>query len=353
MDLFFKRYDTVSRHPGAAVTIALLSITANVTGVLGFFGVDAKTRAFWIVLMAVSSVTTGVILVLGLLAVVKVYAENKAIKRSFEKLHDAAHYFRNDLCFRIKNQAGFTQEHVLQHEHIALTKICECVAGMFTDLIQRECHVCVTLTQQEINGSGNPKDTCFIWASSSLDARREIGKRTVMDLSKDIRFSEAVKPREDGPSHFFVADLNQLKAEAAKASKHGGPAKNETPMLSGWESHYVSCLVIPLRVQEFKEAVAEFEPETTNSQENPHGSSPAPRAPKTKVPLPSQLIPASPLSTLGFLKVETKFANRLNDRYHKYLLAACGDIVASQLALRDLCDFPPASSNHPGQNEPN
>jgi hypothetical protein len=316
MDRAIKRLDTVGRYPGTAITFGLLSILSNVFGVLGFFGLNSASPQVYAALLAISFLATGVILSLLCTAIIRIYVENKRIKDCFEKFHDVAHYFRNDLCFRLKNQKKFTKEQILQHEVTTLTKICGCVSSMFTTLISRDCHVCVTLLQRSTENNVE-KTTCFIWASSSLTAGREVGKEIEINVADDIRFSEAGKIAQDGPSHFYSADL---KADAERL-----PDEKQAPYRNVG-AHFVSCLVVPLRLQEFKEAEAEI----TSKADG------IPSSVRTKVTVPSQLVPASPLCTLGFLKVETKSGYRLNNRWHKYLLAAFADLVASQLALRDI-----------------
>ncbi|MEQ1854601.1 MAG: hypothetical protein ABMA01_23780 [Chthoniobacteraceae bacterium] len=311
MDSAFTRFDFLRRHPGWLIASALLLIAGSGATLAGYPEVEHASRAFRVIL-GFSLVTTTIVGLAGAVAAILTSMENRVLRRTFRKLHDVAHFYRNDLCYRLENQRRFGRDEMLRHEQVVLTKLCEYVAAMFTDLIRRDCHVCVTLIRQNTAEARGVKNTWFLWASSGLEAD-SVGRdyRKPFDVETDERFSVAMQPRADGPSYYFIGDVNDPSERSRQAILRPG-----TRPFSDWASRYVSCLVVPLRAQDFKEGEADL-------------------SPKTKVSLPSNPVPVSELSTVGFLKVETKSKNRLNAR-DKYLLAACADIVASQIALRNL-----------------
>ena len=305
MDPFFRHVDKITKHAAFAIFATLLSLTADIIAVAVLLGLDPTKqveRYRWTIFLITALSITGIIIVLIVSAIVRVYLENKALRRTFAKIHSIQHFYRDKMCDL--SHGKMQQETLLSEEHNVLTQICRELADIFWDLIGRECHACTTLVSKSPNGDTHET---FVWASSQLHHISIAGRPQELVIEENTRFSEALKSRPGKePQHYYCPDLCAL------------PKGDYKDSFVGWEHHYRSCIVVPIRVRTHAEL-----PQRIAETGGLKGSET--RKPPMYTP---------PDEVVGFQKIETLFTHRLNDTYHVEIVAAVADLMASFMALR-------------------
>jgi hypothetical protein len=276
VDNLFKKLDSGTRHPVVAIGLVLVSLSANVVGLLTFFGIGPLSSLKAAPLIAITvSVNVGLVVLFGLY---RVHAENLAMKRCFYIVHAIAHRFRDVVRPVSTNHTEVASRDLLNFERLILNEICRWLSDIFWNLTKRKCHVCITLIEKKSGG----ESVCFPWARSEELPSHAASRSMQFSISnKNTRFLEALRRRPDGFCYFFSADLEALEKQSQYVDE-----------LENWKSQYLSCIVVPI-----------------------------------------QLTGTEPSEILGFLKVETLHKNRLNGHFHVQIVAALADQIYTFLTV--------------------
>lgn len=213
------------------------------------------------------------LLMLGYHYSIRVRFENMALRDM------AKHFYEINEIYKLQLRSSFfgpspitDQDARLAAEAKALRAVCQRISQIFSRAISRECMVTVKLVtreqgrwlaqtyarSQELAGRDHPESTKF-----SVGTGRNTG------------FDQALISKSDGrPSYFFSPDLTKVPTDYSNERQH-------------YLKFYRSTLVVPIRGYK------------SNEQD-----------------------PDADLDHIGYLCVDTRSANRLNDNYHLYMLAA-------------------------------
>jgi hypothetical protein len=276
------KVDDFTKRPGPAVFLSIFGALAALLGVLAFFRIDAenlpsKLAPLLIGAGAFSSLS-------AVFLVIRVYLDNRALRRVFTELHEVLHALRDHAVRRNFCTRGVTDQEVMVEEQRILDNFCREIAEMFSGLTGSRCNVCVTLVSEE---KGTKQ--YFLWARSRADHLRDLdGMKFGLDEhSTKFNFATSFNPQEN--AFYWCPDL--VKEEAK--GKYKDPLRN-------WKQHYRSTLVVPIR---FRTGMRELE-------------------------------------LVGFLKVESLSVHRLNNSFHVQLLAGCADALAMFLLKWRLTPLP-------------
>jgi hypothetical protein len=267
---------------GTVASIAGLLLTgwalAAEYGAAGFF------TAAWAAVVAQPLAFTGLaLLAFGLALSIRVHLNNLALRRMAELFCEINVIYRNKLqeLFTV-DDSTYSMEELVPHQEAALRAVCQRIQTIFFQAIRRPCMVTVKLIQSEQRGSELYVQT---YVRSQELCPRDLPEPQRFKVSKGLNtaFDEAIRARTDGkPRHFFSADLRRIE----------GRYRNERP---SWLQHYKSALVVPIQ-------------------------SSADDADQT-------------LELLGFLCVDSKSVNRLDDHYQLYMLTALAAQMYNFLSL--------------------
>ncbi len=259
----------------------IFAIIANVSALVGlaqFFGLTPGSPLTQIATVVFTGATGGFVV----WATYITHLENARLKTCASELHQINHSYRDALCEVFFDGQVLDDDELLDKEREALTTVTGKIANIFWCLTNRKCMVTVYLLEQE-----NGETVTFSWARSEKDIEREPRPlRKFKVTPENTRFHEATLLRPTGPAHFFGGDLEVLY----KQTKYHD-------LNSGWERLYKSCIAVPIRFLKC-------------GSEGPAHS-----------------------DALGFLVVDTKHPNRLNDDFHVQYLAAFADQMYNYLSL--------------------
>ncbi len=175
-------------------------------------------------------------------------------------------------------------------EKATLISVCQRIADIYTELIGKKCVVTVKLLTQE--PSEDKKDGSLVtyvttYARSEADSKRdkEKPKRFLVHEGENTAFDQALMPNKPGKiAHFYSADLLKDKR-----------FRDYSNQRSNWEKHYKSTIVVPIRCMGVEGK--------------------------------------SQRSDIGFLCVDTKSRNRLDNSHHLVMLAALSDQMYNFMSL--------------------
>lgn len=271
------------------VVLCLLSTVALIQAVIWMLQTAGKipklqwgnallTHSFFAIL---SLIIYGIVLITG---------NFRRLRDSFAKVHDVNHQYRNYLAatsakLLMIDGANRTHEvHALltRTEKEATAKVLRIISDQFRMLINRDVVTTLWLHDPSTN-SYIEQET----SANGVDADRPFRELERYHLNRNSIFCHNRK-KKGRCCHYFTADLSESQ-ESAEGYHDQRP---------NYQEYYKSLLCVPIR----------FRVETDAGG-------------KTEEDL------------LGFLQVDTKSRNRLNDREHLYLLAAYADQLYNFLSL--------------------
>jgi hypothetical protein len=201
----------------------------------------------------------------------------------FKNIHHINHKYR-DTLFKIFNLSNQLSNNDLLHEQSdILSQICQIIRDIYQELIQRPC--VVTLKLIKTDRDPNEK-VCETYVRSDCVQRDDLSiLEYKIGTNANTAFDVALKINHDfeNCSHFFSGDLGKMKEY-----------NNERP---NWNKMYKSAIVVPIRALVYKN--------------------------KTIIHC----------DEIGFLCVDTKYINRLNDDDHVQILAAFADQMYNFISL--------------------
>lgn len=219
-------------------------------------------------------VISGAFLLLALYSV-SVREEALALKAVADDFRDISRILRDTLrtCFA----EGATRQRLVRTEKETLHAICQRIARLYARLIRRECMVTVKVLTRD-----NGRLFASTLARSEIECDRDSAEpvKFVVNEGKNTGFDQAIMTDHSGGTpHFFSADLKRHRYY-----------RNER---QDFLRHYQSVLVVPIHS------------EPLGTAEN----------------------------ALGFLAVDTKSRNRLNNGHHLVMLASLSDQLANFMNL--------------------
>ncbi len=214
--------------------------------------------------------------------------ENQRLTKCAYNLRDVNYIYRQSLYHALSVTGnGLNPEEMLLIERDILSKVCHQIASIFSRCIGKDCVVTVKLLTREKVGGEERVPCCFTWARSEIAIERDHGEAPrLYAVEKNTAFGVALRRREAQPPHFFSADLGRLEREGRYA--------NERP---GWKRLYRSAIVVPIR----------------------HA--------------PENIANDAVEDVIGFLCLDTRSTNRLNNTYHVHLLTSFADQMFNFLSL--------------------
>lgn len=220
---------------------------------------------------------------LGFIYSIRVRWENMSLRKMSQIFYEINLLYKQELQQNFLGDDPTTDPRaLLDAERRTLTAVCQRIARIFTMAIGRPCLVTVKLTIRE-NGEIFAK-TYVRSEDQCLRDNNGPGKFT-LGTGENSGFDAATRPSADArPSHFFSSDLSK--------------EKNYSNQRQYYIQNYKSVLVVPIR-----------------------GILPQNAQSKMEADL------------VGFLTVDTMSTNRLNDRYHLYMLAALSHQMYNFISL--------------------
>lgn len=211
-----------------------------------------------------------ILLVLVSVYSIKVRAENKAIRDIGKTYYDVNKMYRNELKKVFSGESVITDpDSLIEIEGEVLKAVCQRIRNTFTGLIGKHCMVTIKLITTDDTDNNKYAQTYVRSLEKSKRDGDEIVKYTI-GTGVNTSFDQALKIRQDKPSHFFSPNLKKEKNKYYNERQH-------------FDKFYRSTIVVPIRCK---------------TNEN------------------------SSVEDIGFLCVDTKSTNRLNGGYHVYLLAS-------------------------------
>jgi hypothetical protein len=214
---------------------------------------------------------------------------SRGFQHAVGQWHLVNHCYRNylgNIIFKHLEPKDFVGE---QRNH--LHGICDALAKIFLDLTRVECRVSIKLMLS--------KGKCFTFVRNGLydEAERLRGEEFSISRGVNTAFADALtETNKDEIKRFYCDDLRAL----ADAGKYHNSRPN-------WRDRYQSAIVVPIQFQSNKA-----------DEKREH---------------------------LGYLCVDTRSRNRLNDSYHVQILAAFADQIFNFLVLSQ-CLIVGAESAH-------
>jgi len=203
---------------------------------------------------------------------IKVRSENIALKCIAEEFYEINQIYRKKIHeLHLENSDEIEIGGLVAEEMMTLRGVCQRISHIYERVVGRKCIVTIKLITIE-------NDECFAhtYVRSEELCVRDFGGRVKykVDKSENSGFYEALMPRSDGkPPHFFSGDLTT-----------DGQYKNQR---KNFNFYYRSALVVPIG-----DMVV-----TDNGEQMVDG-------------------------LVGFLCVDSLSVNRLNNRYHLFMLSA-------------------------------
>ncbi len=219
--------------------------------------------------------------------------ENKELCKVMVDLHGISHLYNEEITKTLSDildNIVSDEDRALKAEK-TLISVCQKISSCFSKLIGgKKCMVTIKLIVRD-DRRDNRRDNTKRFArtyvrSSYVDDRDQHSQRKLYEVGagKNTGLDGARAIMEGSPSHFFSPDLVKLKEK--------GEYKNQR---ADFSNYYKSTIVVPL----------------TSRLHNTTGVT----------------------DEIGFLSVDTMSTNRLNKKYHVYLMAAFADQMFSFISF--------------------
>lgn len=259
-------------------------VVAGLSSIIAFVGyLYDKTTPEPSTLGLAALVCTLAILSIGYVYSIKVRSENIALRGLSEVFYEINLIYKNTLYQLFSGSAPVTNPtDLLTEEERVLRSVCQRIENIFASVIGRNCMVTVKLITKE-----NSKYYAHTYVRSQELSKRDSSEKLkfVVGTGDNNGFDKALSNRSDGlPLHFYSPDL-QKDTDYSNQRQH-------------YYRHYRSTLVVPI------------------CGEN-----------KGKEGTPDQF------DRVGFLCVDTLSTNRLNNRYHLYMLSALANQMYNFMSL--------------------
>jgi len=275
MNSILKTIEDVSERYSINTLASIASLMGGMFLILGKFGIVelCKTQVAFSILLFIIS---GTIIIVGWSNVCSKYSR---LKKCAEEFHSINHAYRDCLGAILTKEQVTNNRSLLLLEQYTLEIVCQKIVRIFRNLINANCVVTVKLLTDD-------KKFCFAWARSERETERDMYGEELFEVgnNKNTGFDEALKFRPQKTSYFYSADLVKL-AKKRKYQNHR----------DGWENLYKSTIIVPIR----------HVIDIRNSK----------------------------INILGFLCVDTKSRNRLNDGFHVYYLAGFADQMYNFISI--------------------
>jgi hypothetical protein len=253
-------------NPWFTVVLALISLSVTIWGVI-----SPNTASHPVFFSTIIFVGIFLIVVIGYS--LNVQLENKVFHSLSQTFYDITIRYRGQFQ-KLTNDKNPTIDpsKIPEIQKDLLTYACERIQIIFTSLINRQCTVTIKVIKNEREREKYFAET---YVRSPRSKRDDKLLRGEVGTGGNTSFDEALRGRlDESPLHFFSADLTKLKNY-----------KNER---HNFVRYYRSTLIVPISV-------------SSESEKN---------------------IAVNDCNLFGFLCVDTKSVNRLNEEYHLLMLAS-------------------------------
>ena len=211
----------------------------------------------------------------------RVLSDNRKLKEIAEHFREINSIYRDKLFSSFHGNDPVTQrKDLVDIEKSTVISVCQRISQIFSELIGKQCVVTVKLLTKENDG----KWFVTSYARSENDSERDKAdpKRFEVNTGQNAAFDQSLMPNTTGRiTHFYSGDLR----------KH----KQYSNQRLNWQQYYQSTIVVPIRCLGVN---GKFQRED-----------------------------------IGFLCVDTKSRNRLNNGHHVTMLAALADQMYNFMSL--------------------
>jgi len=220
------------------------------------------------------------IFLLGFVYSIRVRWENMSLRNMSRIFYEINILYKEQLQKAFLGDTPISDIRTLvEAESEVLKAVCQRVARIYTMAIGRPCLVTIKLTRRDNDSSFaqtyvRSEDKCMRDTNGTKSFNLGTGENTGMDIAISLSGSAL-------PPHFFSPDLKR--------------EKNYCNQRQHYLQYYKSIILVPIRGEK--------------SAQNPDWD------------------------LVGFLSVDTMSTNRLNDRYHLYMLAALSHQMYNFLSL--------------------
>lgn len=238
---------------------------------------------WWVVVVGLAALA---LFLAGFLYSVVVRRENLAFRDMPDFLHKINHHYRDVLSSVFNpDEPSPEQKKILATEESTIRSVCQRIARIFTRLIGRDCTVTVKLLASGHDGH----KYCQTYARSEENSVRDQHSGAMqfrVGSGDNTAFDQALRPAPAGDkSYFHSGDLQKEKDRYRNERQH-------------YWKHYRSTIVVPIRYQ---------------------------RCDKIGTP--------DATDDIGFLCVDTRSRNRLNDTYHVDIMCCFADQMYNFFSL--------------------
>jgi hypothetical protein len=274
----------INKNIEALATNPWFVVVGGVTSIVGFIGyfyekVDPSFTTIGRTVLGLGVI----ILFFGYVYSIRVRAENIALREMsyyFYQINEIYKARLRDSFFGASPHTDATS--LLDSEQLVLRSVCQRIESIFSRAIGRKCMVTVKLITRQ---NGKVSAHTYVRNQESCERDNPVKEDFSVGEGRNTAFEQALLKNADGrPAHFHSADLTKQK----------GYSNERQHFLK----FYKSTIVVPIRG------------ELVNSTD--------------KDPLEDHI---------GYLCVDTLSVNRLNDRYHLYMIAALAHQMYNFMSL--------------------
>jgi hypothetical protein len=269
MNAFSKVTDNVVKYP-------LVALAATIGGIFPVvqFALEKASNLPHTYTFTTTAILSGGFLCVAIYSIVKLTSENRAHKDTYSYLHELNHLYRQKLAGTSakllsidSNDRQRKTDLLLSVERETIKDAVRLISGIFNKLTNRD-----TTTTIWLYDSATRQATEYISCKDGINSQRERQKREYYDIDENVYLSNC--QNLDGKCcHYFGPNLKKLRKK--------GNWKDERPSN---DELYQAILTVPIRYIQ-------------NGDEN----------------------------KIGYLQVDQKSTNHINNNDHLFILAACAD----------------------------
>lgn len=272
-----KLADLISKHPLNVYATAIITVVQ-----FGAWALSTTEKMPLTVPQAIIVHTSLFTLCLAIVGVYKLVKQNQAYKSTFDNIHELNHLYRQTLAGTTaklipvdSNNHERINNVLLSAERDTLRSAVRIISGIFNKLTSRDTTTTIWLFDNETNVCNE-----YISCKDNENALRKKSSRETYDVSENDAFSNC-KEAEGKCCHFLASNLKKLR----KRKRYKDQRTNNGEF-------YQAILTVPIRY-------------VHENNEN----------------------------RIGYLQIDQKAANYLNNVEHLFILAACADQMYNFLSI--------------------
>jgi len=282
---YIRKIDSFATNP-------YIVITASISSIGGFaWLLYEKVQENSTIPFAILAIILCLIFAIIAFFALMLHKENAKLKSIASTFTDINYLYKASLKSVLKCEKEYTKEDLMFEEKSVLGAVCQRIEDIFTTVINRKCMVTVKLLIEE-----DEKKYAYTYTRSKDKCQRDqqgLIKKYLIGPSHNTGFSEAITKKSASEiRYYFSPDLTKEKNYFNERQKY--------------TDHYRSVLVVP---------IAAINQDSIDTDRE--------------------------LDLLGFLCVDTKSINRLNDNYHLFILSSLASQMYNYMTFMrcdNLCD---------------